>query len=247
MFIGRTQELTKLNEMYADGKFEFPVIYGRRRVGKTALIREFVKDKPVIFFSAGETTGYANLTALSECISGDDGIYPDFRKALAVVFKRAEAERLVFVIDEYPYLAESYRGISSELQILIDNNRDTTKLFLILCGSSMRFMENQVLGYQSPLYGRRTAQFKVEPFTFSGSLPFLPGFEPRDKALAYSIPIGITLSSPPSDSRLSYMHTTPPEPRFTAAILSMSANAAKSLLRGSACFFISIGYSVPPS
>ena len=75
-----------------------------------------------------------------------------------------KARRIVFVIDEYPYLAQSYRPISSLLQAKIDREKDESKLFLVLCGSSMSFMEHQVLGHQSPLYGRRTSQIKVEPF-----------------------------------------------------------------------------------
>src|SRR5659263_615348 len=70
------------------------------------------------------------------------------------------------VIDEYPYLASSYKTLSSLLQTYIDTHKDTSKLFLILCGSSLSFMENQVLGYKSPLFGRRTAQFKIMPFEF---------------------------------------------------------------------------------
>jgi AAA+ ATPase superfamily predicted ATPase len=107
------------------------------------------------------------------------------------MFKKAADERIVFVIDEFPYLAASYRGVSSLLQIMIDHNRETSKIMLILCGSSMSFMENQVLGYQSPLYGRRTAQFKIMPFTFFESLPFFEAFDKPDKAVIYGITGGI--------------------------------------------------------
>ena len=75
-------------------------------------------------------------------------------------------ERLVFVIDEFPYLAKAAESISSRLQHMIDHKWQHTKLYLILCGSSMSFMEEQVLGYESPLYGRRTAQFKIEPLSY---------------------------------------------------------------------------------
>lgn len=193
MFYGRKTELDKLEEMYKSGRFEFAVIYGRRRVGKTTLIREFVKGKKTIFFAASESTASDNLLSLSRCIGGKNTapIYRDFESALSAVFERASDGRLIFVIDEFPYLAESYRGISSLLQILIDHNRENLALFLILCGSSMSFMENQVLGYQSPLYGRRTAQFKVLPFTFFESLPFFQDFEAVDKAVLYGVTGGI--------------------------------------------------------
>ena len=193
MFYGRNKELGKLNEMYGSGKFEFAVIYGRRRVGKTTLIREFIKDKKALFFAASESTAADNLSSLSKCIGGKNNapIFQDYESMLTAVFEAGQNERLVFVIDEYPYLAEAYRGISSLLQIKIDHNKDNSKLMIILCGSSMSFMENQVLGYKSPLFGRRTAQFKILPFNFYDSLPFFTEFKPIDKAVLYGMTGGI--------------------------------------------------------
>ncbi|MCL2299406.1 MAG: ATP-binding protein [Firmicutes bacterium] len=193
MFYGRNAELKKLNDMYGSGQFEFAVIYGRRRVGKTTLIREFIKGKKSLFFAASESTASDNLLSLSRCIGGKSTapVFTDYESALSAIFEKADDERLVFVIDEFPYLAESYRGISSLLQILIDHKKDASKMMLILCGSSMSFMENQVLGYQSPLYGRRTAQFKILPFTFFESLPFFSAYEPEDKAVLYGVTGGV--------------------------------------------------------
>ncbi|MDR0469232.1 MAG: ATP-binding protein [Peptococcaceae bacterium] len=199
MFIGRAKELDKLNKMHNSDRFEFAVIFGRRRVGKTTLIREFIKGKNSIFFVASESTALDNLASLSRCIGGGHNapVYRDYESAFASIFSKAENEQLVFVIDEYPYLAESFRGISSVLQILIDHKKEHSKLMLILCGSSMSFMENQVLGYQSPLFGRRTAQFKIMPFSFFESLPFFGTFgkadkaDKADKAVLYGITGGI--------------------------------------------------------
>jgi AAA+ ATPase superfamily predicted ATPase len=193
MFFGRKAELNKLNEMYGSNKFEFAIIYGRRRVGKTTLIREFIKGKNSIFFTANESTASENLSSLSRGIGGKNTspVYLEYESALTALFNMSDNERFIFVIDEFPYLAESYRGISSLLQILIDNRKENSKMFLILCGSSMSFMENQVLGYQSPLYGRRTAQFKVLPFTFFESLPFFTGYSSVDKAVLYGVTGGV--------------------------------------------------------
>lgn len=193
MFYGRNSEMKKLNEMYNSGSFELAIIYGRRRVGKTTLIREFIKGKNTIFFAASESTSEDNLLSLSRCIGGksDAPLYRDYESALSALFNMAINERLVFVIDEYPYLVESHNAISSLLQIAIDHNRDNTKIMIILCGSSMSFMENQVLGYKSPLYGRRTAQFKILPFTFFESSLFLNGFSAIDKAILYGVTGGI--------------------------------------------------------
>ena len=87
-------------------------------------------------------------------------VYASFEAALAEIGRVGAKERTVFVIDEYPYLAKATPSISSRIQHLIDHKWQNSKLYLILCGSSMSFMQNQVLGYESPLYGRRTAQFK---------------------------------------------------------------------------------------
>ncbi len=200
MFIGREQELAKLNRMYGSGRLEVAIIYGRRRVGKTTLINEFCKGKPTVFFAAQESSAEQNLEALSEAISetlsGKSSaglIYRSFADAFMKIAEAAEGKRLVWVIDEYPYLAQAERGISSLLQNFLDHQFKQTKLFLILCGSSMSFMENQVLGYQSPLYGRRTAQFKILPFDYLDTGRWFPNYSCEDRALMYGITGGIPL------------------------------------------------------
>lgn len=193
MFIGRERELSKLNQLYKSGTFQFPVIYGRRRVGKTALINEFVKNKEIIFFTGIESNAVQNLENLSKNIftytTGIDNspVFSSFQSALEYIFKLAEEKQLVLVIDEYPYAAKAYKALSSILQVLIDKYKDSSKLFLILCGSSMSFMEEQVLGYKSPLYGRRTAQFKIQPFDFAESCQYFKNFSEQDIAEIYGI------------------------------------------------------------
>ena len=193
MFIGREKELKNLNSLYDTDKFQFPVIYGRRRVGKTALINEFVKDKDTIYFTGIETNAKQNLENFSRSIfsytteSTIAPVFSSFQEALEYVFTLAETKRLVLVIDEYPYVAKSYKAIASMLQVLIDKKKDTSKLFLILCGSSMSFMEEQVLGYKSPLYGRRTSQFKILPFEFFESRKYFSKFSDLDMATVYGL------------------------------------------------------------
>ena len=103
----------------------------------------------------------------------------------------AREQRLVFVIDEYPYLAKAKPAISAKLQHLIDHQWSQGKLYLILCGSSMSFMENQVLGQESPLYGRRTGQFKIEPLDYKETAVFHPALTYEDNALIYGITGGV--------------------------------------------------------
>lgn len=209
MFIGREKELSKLTQLYNIGTFQFPVIYGRRRVGKTALINEFIKDKDAITFTGIESTSSQNLENLSIAIHrfmgtmGEVPIYPSFQSALETIFKISENRRMVFVIDEYPYVAKADKSISSIIQILIDKYKDTSRLFLILCGSSMSFMEEQVLGYKSPLYGRRTAQFKIQPFDFAESRKYLKNFSDIDMAEIYGMVGGTPQYLLQMDDRLS--------------------------------------------
>lgn len=193
MFIGRENELNTLNKLYHSDKFEFAVIYGRRRVGKTALINEFVKDKDNIFFTGVETNAKQNLDNFSRCIMEYNtgfsvgASFYSFQMALEHVFELAKTKRIVLIIDEYPYVARASKSLASTLQLLIDKNKDTSKLFLILCGSSMSYMEDHVLAYKAPLYGRRTAQLKIKPFEFSEACRYFNNFSDEDKALAYGI------------------------------------------------------------
>lgn len=193
MFIGREHELAALDKLYHSDKFEFAVIYGRRRVGKTAIINEFIKDKDAIFFTGVETNEKQNLENFSKCVlEFKTGIeintsFSSFQDALEYVFKFSENKRLILVIDEYPYVARASKSLASTLQLLIDKHKDNSKLFLILCGSSMSYMEDHVLAYKAPLYGRRTSQFKVQPFEFKETCNYFKKLSPENKAYAYGI------------------------------------------------------------
>ena len=209
MFIGRERELSSLNKLYLSNKFEFAVIYGRRRVGKTALINQFIKDKKAIYFMGVESNAKQNLENLSKNIlEYGTGIqaataFLSFQAALEYVFQLAENERLVLVIDEYPYIARSDKSLASTLQLLIDRYKDHSKLMLILCGSSMSYMEDHVLAYKAPLYGRRTAQMKVLPFDFADTCRYFQNFSDEEKALIYGIAGGTPQYLLQMDDRLS--------------------------------------------
>lgn len=198
MFIGRENELKSLNEHYQSNNFECAIIYGRRRIGKTELISKFVSDKANIFYTATQENKESNLIRMSEAVNlfnnpatSSFSIFPSFDKLLDRIVEMAQKQRIIFVIDEYPYLAQSYPGFSSLLQAYIDRKFLKTKLFLILCGSSMSFMEKQVLGYQSPLYGRRTLQLKLQPFNFHEVQEMLPEFNKKDSFALYAVSGGI--------------------------------------------------------
>jgi AAA+ ATPase superfamily predicted ATPase len=199
MFIGREWELKSLNERYNNPHYECAIIWGRRRVGKTELIKEFTRDKRHIYFTAVEGTEQKNIDLLSRAIFNglDKKIHtasPIFRtlnECLDHIYEKAQDEKLVFIIDEYPYLAASEKSTSSILQQYIDHKFQDLNIMIILCGSSMSFMEKQVMGNKSPLYGRRTCQYKLLPFDFKTSTLFHKNFNKQDQALIYAITGGI--------------------------------------------------------
>ncbi len=198
MFYCREEELRTMNRRYDKGSFECIIIYGRRRVGKTALINEFCKGKPTIYFSALNASSQENLEALSKAVyvyknpeETKAPVYQSYSDALDAITELAKEQRLVFVIDEYPYLAKAEKSISSRLQHIIDHVWQNGQLFFILCGSSMSFMEYQVLGYESPLYGRRTAQLKIQALTYRESAVFYPKLGVEDQAMLYGITGGV--------------------------------------------------------
>lgn len=193
MFIGRERELADLNKLYRSNRFEFAVIYGRRRVGKTALINQFIRDKKAIYFTGVESNAKQNLENLSKSIleyrtgTETESSFLSFQAALEYVFRLSEKERLILAIDEYPYVARSSKSLASTFQMLIDKYKDNSKLMLILCGSSMSYMEDRVLAYKAPLYGRRTAQMKMVPFDFEETCRYFQHFSDEDKALIYGM------------------------------------------------------------
>lgn len=200
MFVGRTFELERLNQLYQQKGFQMPVIYGRRRVGKTRLIQQFCSDKQSIIYMAIEQNDKAALKQFSEtilaAISPSTPYFSSFdswENAFRFVADQAREKRLILAIDEFPYLAGGNASLPSILQKMIDTELKDTQLFLILCGSSMSFMEAQVLDYKSPLYGRRTAQYKLEPLDYLDACEFFKGWPDPEKLMGYGAAGGVPL------------------------------------------------------
>ena len=190
MFIGREKELAELEELYLQERFQLFVLYGRRRVGKTTLLNEFCKDKDTIFYSAEQSNNKLNLEKFSSLVFqfyGETHLEPfsSWSNALSYIDERQANKKLILVIDEFPYLVKKNKSLLSELQHLIDHKLANGKLFMILCGSYMGFMEKEVLGSKSPLFGRRTAQLHMKAFGYRTSAKFMDGLSDEDKLMMY--------------------------------------------------------------
>ena len=194
---GRGQELAVLEEAYQRDRFQFMVIYGRRRVGKTTILQAFAHKHKAIFFPAQEKNDALNLHDFSDTVQtffmgSFLASFPDWKKALNYIGGQAAPERrVVLIIDEFPFLASQNAAIKSTLQHVIDHNWQDKNIFLILCGSSVSFMVNEIMGYESPLYGRITGQMEVRPFDYVDAAAFFPHYSDEDKLIAYGILGGI--------------------------------------------------------
>lgn len=194
--IGRESELEQLENLEKSRYFEFLVMYGRRRVGKTTILQEFAGKHKVMFYSAQEKNDSLNLADFSRTAQRYfEGQYiapfPSWEDAFSYITKKAEDNPAILIIDEFPFMAGPNPTIKSIIQHEIDHHWKNQKIFLILCGSSVSFMVNDIMGYESPLYGRTTATMEILPFDYYDSAKFFPGYSDTDKVIAYGILGGI--------------------------------------------------------
>jgi len=198
MFIGRQSELRELDGIYASGKFECVILHGRLRMGKTALLREFMKDKNCIYFAAGETSDRENLDSLISCVEayphtpeGESRLKSYYEEVFERIVKISAHSRVALIIDEYQHLVGGSKDISKLICRFIDAKLSSGCLMLILCGSSEAVMDDETLGYASVFHGRRTAQIKLEPFSFFDVKRYYTQFPPDDIAIIYGLTGGI--------------------------------------------------------
>ena len=194
MFINRIDEFKQLEHLYSSDRAELFVLYGRRRVGKTELLRAFCDDKPHIFFIATLSSDSEQLATFSQQIYGfthadvPDGFsFPNWEAAFRALADLPMQPQPVVVIDEFTYLISGNKAIPSILQKIWDEKLKNTSLMLVLCGSYIGMMETEVLGYQAPLYGRRTASLLLRPLDLSSSALFFPHYTSEDQFLSWSI------------------------------------------------------------
>jgi AAA+ ATPase superfamily predicted ATPase len=192
LFIDRKIEFEQLNQLYNSGKAELYVLYGRRRVGKTELLRVFCEGKAHIYFIATLSSDNEQLATFSQQIWAfihsevpDGFTFPSWEAAF-----RALADlpgRPIVVLDEFTYLMSGNKSIASILQKLWDERLKNTSLMLVLCGSYIGMMETEVMGYQAPLYGRRTGSTLLKPLDLPSSALFFPHYSLDEKFLAWAV------------------------------------------------------------
>ena len=184
MFIGRKKELNELNFRFNNSKKEFGVIYGRRRIGKSTLINEFLKDKPNIFFQAKKDSMYGNLRSFSYEIDKlldlpKSFVFSSMEEAFDSLIEYAKGKRFVIAIDEYPYIVNQDASFPSILQEAID--RAPENLFFLISGSDVGMLKNELEDHNSPLYKRRTFEMNVTKLKYSESLEYLKNVDNETK------------------------------------------------------------------
>jgi AAA+ ATPase superfamily predicted ATPase len=194
MFVNRDAELDLLEKRFASGKAEFFVLYGRRRVGKTELLARFCDGKRAIFFVSDLGSEISLRTALSNAVNeilfGKDqinAVFSSWEDLFQALGRAAGTERLVVVLDEFPYLVSANPPVASILQRVWDQFLKNSQVMLILCGPHIGMMEETVLGYQAPLYGRRTGQYLLEPLKFQDARSFCQIYSLEDQVRTYAV------------------------------------------------------------
>lgn len=196
-FIGREDELNALEEAWQKDGFQMAVVYGRRRIGKTTLLRQFSIGKRCIYYTAIKTTVERNTELLGQTVlkqlepNMSGTAFKSIESIFDYLYLKSQKQRLVVIIDELPYFAKREDSLISMLQKWIDEKWQFGKMFLILCGSSVSFMEEEVLCEKSPVFGRRTLQIRLDAFDYRQTALFVPTWSVKEKAIAYGITGGI--------------------------------------------------------
>lgn len=195
-FIGREEQLKKLDRVINKEELTFSLIYGRRRVGKSELVKQAIKKNNVksFYYECKQVSEVGNATGLGEIVSEIMGLpkldYSDIEAVLKYIFELSVKENIILVLDEYPYLRENIKGMDSILQSLVDKYKDTSKLTLIILGSYVEVMRS-LLEHSNPLYGRVDLTIDLKQMDYYESAMFYPNFSSEDKVRIYAVFGGI--------------------------------------------------------
>ena len=207
-FYGREKQRKDLHRLFSYEGMQLGLIYGRRRVGKSELIKQSLRETDVtsIYFECKQTTEQNNTESLAVLLA-DTFHFPkpsfdSMEALLTYLFEAAKEKPMILVLDEYPYLREVVQGMDSVLQALVDRYRDTSALKFILCGSYVDVMKSLLLR-ENPLYGRVDRTIDLKPMDYYESTLFYPTFSDEDKVRLYSVFGGIPYYNRLINSQLS--------------------------------------------
>jgi len=207
-FYGRIPERKKLTKALTAEGCRLSLIYGRRRVGKSELIKQVLREIPCksIYYECKQTTQINNTDSLAVLIGEALGFprpaFSGIEELLTFLFRQAQHQNLILVLDEYPYLRETVKGLDSILQSLIDTCREQSGLKLVLCGSYVDTMKSLLLR-ENPLFGRVDLTIDLKPMDYYDSALFYPGFSAEDRVRLYSVFGGIPYYNRLIDPQLS--------------------------------------------
>lgn len=205
MFIGREKEISTIEKKIQSKKFEFGIVYGRRRIGKTWILQEIVRRHQAIYFVANEMGATYNLEQLSQTIADyykQPFHFDSYEALFQFLAKRSETERVIFILDEFTYLISTNSELLSVFQNAIDQYLLGSKVKMILSGSHVGMVED-ILSYKKPLFGRSTFKMKVGPFDYLEAGLFYPKMSNQDKIRMYGIFGGIPFYTSKIDDELS--------------------------------------------
>lgn len=201
-FVGRGAELQVLDRMWNSDRAELLILYGRRRVGKTALLTNWLKQRRsrVFYWVANPDSNAVQLRSFSQALYAfsrpgaavpETFTYASWEQAWEEIARLSEQERVAVFIDEFTYLLSALPAITGKLQNFWDHRLKDCNVFLCLSGSHMGMMEREVLSYQAPLYGRASAQMHLKPLPFGITQRYFPRCSPVDRVAIYAIFGGI--------------------------------------------------------
>jgi hypothetical protein len=187
-FVDRDVELDQLTECYDSGTAAFIVIYGRRRLGKSELVRQSIADRDdAVYYQAVESTAQNQLEQFVDTATAQFPSLRNVRRDWEALLEALGREDAVVVIDEFPFLIDEDESLPSRIQRVWDTKLQETGMTLVLVGSSISVMEEKVLSGSAPLYGRRTATIDLEPLSITDARQFFPEYDPETAITAWSI------------------------------------------------------------
>ncbi|KTG25148.1 AAA family ATPase, partial [Haloferax profundi] len=187
-FVDRDDELELLTSRFDRNTAELLVVYGRRRLGKSALVREAIRDRDdAVYWQATEETPEVQLSSFVEAAREEYPVVEDIKRDWETLLKTLGRQDAVVVIDEFPYLIESDDALPSKIQRVWDLHLEETEMSLVLVGSSISVMEEKVLGGGSPLYGRRTGTIDLPPLKLNDARELYPDEDPETVIETWSV------------------------------------------------------------